>query len=227
MKRALLATVFVCLLTLALSTLANAEITGNISVGEDLYVTFDFISLDQTVYDQAKTQFTNEKIPDLISNNFAQKNQTAGKRALPLDVDDLTRSISSSFYLGGSAIISFTVNKTTLKRMYEVKTDWRKIKVNLTDTFSVDFAQYAATPVAEWQKQDATTFYYENRNTGTLGVFFYLRLPASASQVRVEGDTVFFEMPPLTEDIFLGTPFLILIALAIALVIILLYRKVR
>ncbi len=227
MKRALLAAVFVCLLTLSLSTLANAEITGNISVGEDLYVTFEFKDLDQTVYDQAKIQFTAQKIPDIIANSFEQRNQTVGTRALPLEVDDTIRSISSSFYLGGSAIISFTVNKTTLKRMYEVKTDWRKIKVNLTDTFSVDFVQYAATPVAEWQKQDVTTFYYENRNTGTLDVFFYLRLPASASQVRAEGDTVFFEMPPFTEDIFLGTPFLILIALAIALVIILLYRKVR
>ena len=227
MKRALLAAVFVCLLTLSLSTLANAEITGNINVGEDLYVTFEFKDLDQTVYDQAKLQFTAEKIPNIIANNFEQRNQTVGTRALPLEVDDTIRSISSSFYLGGSAIISFITNKTTLKRMYEVKTDWRKIKVNLTDTFSVDFAQLAATPVDEWQKQDVTTFYYENRNTGTLDVFFYLRLPASASQVRAEGDTVFFEMPPFTEDIFLGTPFLILIALAIALVIILLYRKVR
>lgn len=227
MKKALFAAVFVCLLTLSLSTLANAEITGNISVGEDLYVTFDFAGLDQTVYDQAKTQFTNQTIPNIIANNFEQRNQTVGTRALPLDFDDATRSITSSFYLGGSAIISLTINKTTLKRIYEVKTDWRKIKVSLTDNFSVDFAQLAATPVDEWQKQSDTTFYYENKNTGTLDVFFYVSLPASASQVSADGDTVFFEMPPLAEDILLGTPFLILIALAIILVIILLYRKVR
>lgn len=227
MKKAPLAAVFVCLLTLSLSMLANAEITGNINVGEDLYVTFEFKDLDQTVYDQAKLQFTAERIPEIIANNFELRNQTVGTRALPIDTDDTIRTISSSFYLGGSAIISFTINKTTLKRIYEVKTDWRKIKVNLTDNFSVDFAQLAATPVAEWQKQDDTTFYYENRNTGAMDVFFYLRLPASASEVRAQGDTVFFEMPPFAEDIFLGTPFLILIALAISLFIVLLYRKVR
>jgi hypothetical protein len=227
MKKALFAAGFICLLTLSLSTLANAEITGSISVSEDLYVTFDFKDLDQTVYEQAKNQFTNEEIPDIITNNFEQRNQTVGTRALPLDLDDASRSISSSFYLGGSAIISFTINKTTLKRIYEVKTDWRKIEVNLTDNFSVDFAQLAATPVDEWQKQNDTTFYYENKNTDTLNVFFYVNLPASATQVRADGDTVFFEMPPLAEDILLGTPFLILIALAIILVIILLYRKVR
>jgi len=227
MKKALFAAVFVCFLTLSLSTLAKAEITGNISVGEDLYVTFDFISLDQTVYDQAKIQFTNEKIPDIIAYNFEQRNQTVGTRALPLDFDDATRSISSSFYLGGSAIISYTINQTTLKRIYEVKTDWREFQVNLTDNFSIDFAQLAATPVDEWQKQSDTTFYYENKNTGTLDVSFHLSLPTSASQVSAEGDTVFFEMPPLAEDILLGTPFLVLIALAIILVIVLLYRKVR
>jgi hypothetical protein len=227
MKKALLAAVFVCFLTLSLLTWANAEITGNISVGEDLFVTFEFRGLDQTVYDQAKLQFTFEEIPDIIERNFANKNQTVGTRALPLESDDATRMIRNSFYIGGSAIVSFTVNKTTLKRVYEVKTDWRKIKVNLTDSYSFDFAQHAATPVAEWQKPNDTTFYYENKNTGALDVFFYLSLPASASQVRASGDTVFFEMPPYSEDILLGTPFLILIALAIALVIILLYRKVR
>lgn len=227
MKKTLLAATLVCLLTLSLSTLANAEITGNISVGEDLFVTYEFKGLDQTVYDQSKLQFTPEKIPDIIVDNFADKNQTVGTRALPLDSDDATRMIRSSFYLGGSTIVSFTVNKTTLKRVYEVKTDWRKIKVSLTDSYSVDFAQYAATPVAEWQKLNDTTFHYENKNTGTLNVFFYLNLPATASQVHASGDTVFFEMPPYAEDILLGTPFLILIALAVALVIILLYRKVR
>jgi hypothetical protein len=227
MKKTLWVAVSVCLLTLSLSTLANAEITGNINVGEDLFVTYEFKSLDQTVYDQAKLQFTAEKIPDIIVNSFEQKNQTVGTRALPLESEDASRMIRSSFYLGGSAIVSFTVNKTTLNRVYEVKTDWRKFKVNLTDDFSVDFAQHAATPVAEWRKLDDTTLYYENKETGTLDLFLYLVLPSSASKVRAEGDTVFFEVPPSTEDIVLGTPFLILIALAIALVIILLYRKVR
>jgi hypothetical protein len=227
MKKILLVAVFVCLLALSSSMLVNGEITGNVSVGDDLFVTFEFKDLDQSVYDQAKLQFTAEKIPEIIVNYYEQRNQTVGTRALPLDPEDASRTIRTSFYLGGSAVVSLTVNKTTLRRVYEVKTDWRKFKVNLTDGYSVDFAQYAAKPVAEWQKPNDTTFYLENRDTGTLDVLFYLVLPSSASAVRVEQDTVFYEVPVVLEDVFLGTPFLILIALAVALVIILLYRKAR
>ncbi len=227
MKKALLVTFFVCVLTLSLSAPINGEIVGDVSVGEDLFVTFEFKGLDQWVYDQALLQFTAEKIPEVIAGNFEKKNQTVGTRALPLELDDATRTIRSSFYLGGSVIVSFAINKTTLRRVYEVKTDWRKIRVNLTDGFFVDFAQHAAIPVSEWQKPSATTFYLENRDTGTLDFLFYFVLPTSASEIRVQGDIIYFEMPPYAEDILLGTPFLIAIALVVALVFILLYRKAR
>ena len=224
MKKYLLL-VFVVALAVSPIRLANGEIAANVNVDESLSVTFEFKSLDQQVFDQA--QFTPEKIPGIIASNLEKKNQTVQWGAAALEYDATSRTIRNSFYLGGSAIVSFTVNKTTLKRAYEIKTDWRKFKVNITDSFSVDFASALAAPVAEWQKTDATTFYYENRNTGTLDVLFHLVLPASASGVRVQGDTVFYEAPPVLEDQFLGTPFLILIALAAALVIVLLYRKVR
>jgi hypothetical protein len=228
MKKALLLAVAACLFILLSPMLVNGEITGNVSVGEDLFVTFEFKGLEQSVYDQAKLQFTANRIPDIIVNNYMQKNQTVGARALPLDPDDASRTIRNSFYLGGSAIVSFTVNETTLKRVYEVKTDWRKFKVNLTDGYSIDFAQLAAEPVADWQKPDDTTFHLENSDTGSLDVLsFNIVLPSSASAVRAEQDTIFFEMPPYAEDILLGTPFLILIALAVALVIIFVYMKAR
>ena len=154
-------------------------------------------------------------------------NQTVLWGTASIEHDDASRTIRNSFYLGGSAIVSLTVNKTSLKRIYEVKTNWMKFKVNLADNFSIDFAQHLTKPIAEWQKTDATTFYYENWNTGTLDILFYLTLPASASEVRAQGDSVFYEGPPALEDQLLGTPFLILIALAVALLIILLYRKAR
>ena len=227
MKKHLL-TVLVGVLILSSFALAKGQITGNVSVDESLFVTFEFKGLDQEVYVQALTQFTAQRIPETIANNVEKKNQTVLWGTAALEHDNASRMIRNSFYLGGSGIVSFTVNKTTLKRVYEVKTDWRKFKVNITDSFSVDFASALATPVAEWPpKTDATTFYYENRNTGILDVLFYLALPASATGIRVQGDTVFYEGAPALEDQFLGTPFLILIALAVALVIVLLYRKVR
>jgi len=226
MNKHLLA-VLVGVLILSSFALAKGEIIGNVSVGESLLVTFEFKGLDQEVYVQALTQFTAQRIPETIANNLEKKNQTVLWGTATLEHDNASRMIRSSFYLGGSGIVGFTVNKTTLKRVFELKTDWRRFQVNVTDSFSVDFASALATPVAEWQKTDDTTFYYENRNTGTLDVLFYLVLPASASGVRVQGDSVFYEGAPALEDQFLGTPFLILVALAVALVIVLLYRKVR
>jgi len=224
MKKHLLA-ILIGALVLSSITLVNGEITADVNVSESLFVTYEFKNLDQPVYDQA--QLTAEKIPETIASNFGKNNQTVLWGAAALEQNATTRTIRNSFYLGGTAIMSFSVNQTTLKRIYEIKTDWRKFKVNLTDSFSVDFASALATPVANWQKTDATTFYYENRNTGTLDVLFYLALPASAMGIRVQGDTVFYEAPSLLEDQLLGTPFIILIALAIVLLIILLYRKVR
>jgi hypothetical protein len=203
----------------------NGEITANVNVDENLFVTYEFKNLDQQVFDQS--QLTPEKIPGIIASNLEKSNKTVLWSAAALEENATSRTIRNSFYLGGTAIVSSSVNRTTLRRVYEIKTGWRKFKVNITDSLPIDFASALAAPVADWQKTGATTFYYENTNTGTLDVLFYLALPESASGVRVQGDTVFYEAPPLLEDQLLGTPFLILIALAVILLIIVLYRKVR
>ncbi len=218
---------FVCILLISSSKLANGEITGNVTVNENLFVTFEFRGLDQAIYDQARTQLTAQSIPETIASNMGKTNQTVLWGTASIEHDDSSRTIRNSFYLGGSAIVSLTLNRTSLKRIYEVKTTWMKFKVSLADNFFIDFAQHLTKPIAEWQKTDSTTFYYENWNTGTLDILFYLTLPTSASEVRTQGDSVFYEGPPALEDQLFGTPFLILIALAVALLIILLYRKTR
>lgn len=222
MKKHLLA-ILIGTLILSSATLANCEITVNVNVDENLLVTYEF-KLDQPIYDQAQLNAT--KIPQTIASNLATSNQTVLWGSAALEQNATSRTIRNSFYLGGTAILSSSVNQTTLKRVYAIKTDWRKFKINLTDSFSIDFASALATPIADWQKTD-TTFYYENTNTGTLDVHFYLSLPSSATGIRVQGDTVFYEAPPLLEDQILGTPFIILLALAVILLIILLYRRIR
>jgi len=203
------------------------------TVDESLFVEYDFENLDLNIYNQTKANsqlFNVTTIPQIIVKNFESKNQTLVRWGLGPETDiydDANRAIHVSFFLGGSDVVSFKVNGTTMKRTYEVKTEWRRFKVNLTSDFSVDFGQRLAKPVAEWQKTNETTFYFESRETGTLDLFFYLVLPASASSVSVQGDTVFYDMPPRFEDQLLNSPFLILGALAIVLAIVLIYRKVR
>jgi len=210
----------------------NASITTKVTVDNSLAITYDFQNIDPIIYDQIKAnpQFNISTIPQIIIKNLEEKNQKLVRWGFGSETniyDDANLALHISFFLGGSDIISFKVNKTTLKRTYQVSTEWRKFQIDLTGNFSVDFAQRLAKPVEEWQKTNATTFYYENKQTGMLDVFFYLILPASASSIQVQGDTVTFDMPPLLEDQLLNSPFLILGVIAVALVIVLLYRKAR
>jgi len=203
------------------------EITANVRIDDSLSVTYDFANLDQTVYEQARIEFTPEKIPETIVENFKKGNQTLhwGPSPSPIEFDNNTRTIRNSFFLSGSSIMSFILNKTTLRRIYEIKTDWRKIEVNLTNSYSVDFARRLARPVSEWQKLSSTTFFHESKEPGEPDILFYIVLPASASAVQAEGDTIYYEGQPYLEDQLLGSPFLIPIALIVALVAVFVYRK--
>jgi len=205
------------------------EITVNVRIDDSLSITYELANLSQPVYEQARIEFTPEKIPETIVENFEKGDQTLrwGPSPSPIEFDNTTHTIRNSFFLSGSSIMSFTLNKTTLRRIYEVKTDWRRIKVNLTSSYSVDFAQRLSKPVSEWQKLGATTFFHESKETGAPDILFNISLPASASAVRAEADIVFYEGEPYLEDQLLNSPFLILVALIVALVIISVYRKAR
>lgn len=215
------------ILILASATLANAEVTVKVQVDDSLFVTYEFKNLDPAVYDQAYSGFTAERIPQTIVANLEKANQTVRWGLGSFKFDNTTHTILDSFFLGGTSIVSFTLNATTLRRIYEVKTEWRKFKVNLTDDYPVDFAQRLAEPVAEWQKLNATAFYYESKETNAPDILFYLVLPASAIAVRAQLDSVLYEAQPYLEDQLLDSPFIILAALVIALIIILVYRKAR
>ena len=205
------------------------EITSNVRIDDSLSVTYEFANLDQPVYEQARIEFTPEKIPETIVENFEKGNQTLrwGPSPLPIEFDNPTLTVRNSFFLSGSSIMSFTLNKTSLRRIYEVRTNWRKIKVNLTSSYSVDFAQRLSKPVSEWQKLGATTFFQESTQTDAPDILFYIILPASASVVQAEAGTIFYEVEPYLEDQLLSSPFLILLALIVVLIVILIYRKAR
>jgi hypothetical protein len=220
----------ILVLILSIAIPVNAEMTTNVRVGNNLVVTYDFKNLNQTVYDQAFAQFKADTIPNTIVKNLAQKNQPLvhwGFGPEPLAFDNGTRSIYNEFFLGGSDIISVAINTTTFGCMYQVKTDWRKFQLNLTSNYVVNFAKNLLTPVAQWSRLNSTTFFYENNQTGSFDMLFYITLPASATGIQVQGDTISYELPPVLEDQLFDSPFLILGALAVALIIILLYRKTK
>jgi len=237
MRKPILALLFTILILSAVLPV-NASIVINSTIDDSLFTTYEFKNLDQTIYEQAFAQLNAETIPKAIVDNLKRTGVTQvgyGLPPQPLAFDNTTRTISASFYLSGTDIISYTVNTTTMKRTYQIRTEWRKLQLNLTTDYSIDFTQSLANPVESWQKINTTdlqgaihpTYYYENKQTDTLDTFFYLVLPASASGIQVQGNLISYEMPPTLGDQLLNSPFTILAALAVALAIILLFRKIR
>lgn len=230
-KTAYLTLATVLILSVILPAHASTSAT-KATVDDNLFITYDFENVNSTLYSQIKanTQFDISTIPETIKQNMEQKDQVLvnwwpGPQTNMYD--DANNAIHISFFLGGSDIISFKVNGTTMKRTYQVNTEWRKTQISLTNDFTMNFTQYLEKQVADWQRPNATSFNYENKETGTLDVTFSLTLPTSASDVQVQGDTIYYNMPPRIEDQLLNSPFMILGAIAVTLAIALIYRKSR
>jgi hypothetical protein len=229
MKRStLIFALFTILLALSVVP-AHASVSVESTVNESIYAVYNFQNLNSTVYDEVKNnpQFNVSTIPMTIVRNLEnqgriQVNWGFGPQA-DLVFNDAARTVQVSFYLWGSDIISSGVNQTTMKRTCQVKTDWRKFQLSLTSSFSLNFTQILAKPVAEWQKTNEYTFLYEGQD-----ISFKFILPQTATQVQAQEDTITFEAGSLSFwDIFLNSPFLILAVLIIVVIIALIYRKVR
>lgn len=217
---------------LILSTIypVHAAVTIKATVNDSVFVTFDIENLDKAVYDQAIAQIDAETIPKAIVStlnliDIKQVQYSLGSQPLVLNND--TNTIQSSFFLSGSDIISFEVNRTSMGRTYQVDTSWRKFELSLTSNYTLHFAERLDPPLSDWQKSNATTFYFESKQTDAPDIVFYLYLPASAQNIRVDDNTVFYDTPSSSEDKWIDSPFLILAALAVALVIVLIYRRLR
>jgi len=224
---------FVAILFLLAISPAHAAINVSSTVGDSILVSYSLENLDPTIYGQIKSNqgFNSSTIPLNIVQNLEKQNLMLVRWGpgpqTEVAYDDATNSIKTSFYLGGSDIVRFTLNGTTMRRAYEVKTNWRKFTISFTANFTIDFASRLAKPLEEWQKTNPTTFSYENSEPGAIDVSFSLTLPGSASKIQAQVDTVTYEMPPRPEDQLINSPFLIIGAMAVALAVVLIYRRVR
>lgn len=214
-----------------------AAVTVENVINEDIYVTLTFNGFDPVAYGKIKanTEFNATTIPQIIVSNLAQKNlRRVAWGYTRINYDDTESSVHVAFHLGGSDIINFSVNRTTMVRTYQVSTDWRKFKVNLTDEFSVDFVQHFNVPLSQWPKTNRTdasgvhpVYYYESTGEELFHTWFYFILPATATNVQASEDTITYEAPPYAEDLFLNSPFLILSAVLAISIITVVYRKTR
>jgi len=233
MKKPALTIICLSVLLVVLVAPVYASVAVKSTIGDNIFIVYNFENLDPTIYNETianQQLFNSSSIPMIIVKNLRENQGLTHVNYLsqPNGYDNATRTIRASFYLGGSDIISFTVNRTSMRRAYQVKTDWRKFQVNLTSSFSIDFAQYFAEPVDKWQKPNQTTYYIETHETGFFDVLsFAITLPAIASNFQALGDTITYEVSPQFEDVFFNSPFLILAALIVIIAIVLVYRRVR
>jgi hypothetical protein len=240
MRKAAVVLVTIFALLLFSTTSVHATVSFESKIEDNIYVTCSFENLAQTVYDAAKANqqlFNGSTIPKTIAANLEKQNLTRIVHGFQDNTyDDANKAIHVSFFLGGADIVSYSVNRISLKRAYQVKTDWRKFEVNLTSNFSIDFDQHFAQPVERWQKINHTdsagnvhpAYFYEITETESLGTLsFKFILPSTATNVQANGDTITYDMPPSFEDIFLSSPLLILAAIILVVVIALVYRKLK
>ncbi len=233
--RRLVATCLLLILLMMSITLVHASVEMQATIEENIHVVLIFENVNSTIYNEIRQNeqiFNITTIPRTIIKNLEEQDLTRATWGYDPEkgiiYNDATRSIRVEFFLAGSDIIGFTFNEATMNRIYQVQTEWRKFQIDLTQSFTLDFAQYFGTPVSDWTYNDSErTYHYEYTKVDTFDPSCEFVLPSRALNVQATEDTITFEIPSPPEDLLLNSPFLILVALIIGIMFALLYRRVR
>jgi len=223
-------TYLLLILLVALVMPVHASVTMEATIDQSIHVALNFENVNSPIYDEIKQTFNITTIPLIIEKNLEQQGLTLVRwgYSQKIDFNDSTNSIHAEFFLGGSDIITSTFNKTTMARRYQVRTEWRKFHADLAENFSINFNEYFGTPIADWDYINSEKAYYnEYTELDAFTPSCKFVLPKTAININAAGDTIFFEIPPLFEDVLLNSPFLILGALITVIIIAFIYRKIR
>ena len=218
------------ILFVALIMPVHALVTMEATIDQSIHVILNFENVNSTIYDEIKQTFNVTTIPLIIVKNLEQQGLTRVRWGYSQEIgfDDSTNSIHVEFFLGGADIITFTFNKTTMARLYQVRTEWRKFNANLAENFSINFNEYFGTPIADWDYIDSEkAYYYEYTQLESFTPSCNFVLPATSINIQATGDTIFFETSSLLEDVLLNSPFLILSAIIIVIIVAFIYRRIR
>jgi hypothetical protein len=227
---------FLLIATLIMSV--HASVTVQAIINQDIHVAFNLENINSTIYWKIKNEnlITESTIPNIILDNLEQQHVEIYTQ--PITFNDTTSSIYIAFFLAGSDILNFTANTKSMTNTYHVRTDWRNFQVNVTDEFSLDFAEYFGEPVDdssyEWERVNYTSnekrhpaYYYNFTDSDTFDSMCYFILPATATNVQAVKDTIIFDLPMPFEDQLLNSPFLILGAIIVLVIAFSLHRKMR
>lgn len=228
-----------CFIFFSLITPIHASVTVEGLIEQNIHVVYVIENINSTLYEKILEQkvFNSSTIPQAIETYFEEQ----ALEDVELDYDptkeifnNSTKSIQIEFYLSGSDILDSTVDRSAWTKTYNVETGWRKVHVNLTHDFSLDFAEYFQKPVSEWQIINYTingevhpTYFYNYTYSTTFDPLCRFVLPAKATNIHVTKDTIIFELPLPLEDNLINSPFLVLGVLVIVNIALIAYRRIR
>ena len=220
---------FILLILVTTSTVLASSVNIETEINENVHVTFGFADIETQLYSEIKAEgFNVSTIPNAIEGEFEQQGLTNARAIYDLNqeiFEDDTRSMHVKFFLAGSDIISYTLNKTDMTRTFRVEAEWRKFEISFTQNFSLDFEEHFGVPLTEWRQVSHT--FEKSVEEDSIEMSFQFILPEEAFDIQAEEDTIIFKVPPVFEDKLLNSPFLILGVIIIVIMIVVVYRRVR
>jgi len=230
---ALLLAIVLTNLFIASAYASAVTIEANITnTNQRLSVTYVFV-VSNTTYSILKNNSTilnGTTVPRVIQTNFIKQGHTGitfSNQAI--SYNDSGYSINSTFQLFGKDVISSTTDRSTGIQSYQVSTTWREFSLNVSGKLFFNFTKNLETPLTEWTNNTTNgiqSFVFSN---STAGVSCSFELPSSATNVARTGTSISFDVPYQIPfgDRLINSPVLVLIALAVAGLIIFVYRKTR
>ena len=199
------------------------------SVHADIYIRLNVYGDATARLDIKITNMEPEIYDEISSNKNAITTAVANAiNASSVDVisNDTTHSIEIICSLTDEKIDQkVDMNKTL--QIVRVKTEWMKFSLPLTQNVSIDFAQLLSSKVSAWNKTDNGYIYTSTSDLGK--VTFEIVGPSSTISfyVDVDGETVIFELPLSKSDLFISSPYIMLVIVIIIILIAIVYRKLR
>lgn len=212
----------------ALSINAQVEITQRL----DVLLEFKNLAQYEEIYGNGEIKILNET-KNAIEGYLAQR-KLSGYVSFdvnPVVFDNETKSVKIAFHMAGADVFHTEVNTEKANKLCKVRTDWRNIRLSLSETAVFDLSRYFGIPVSQWQNSTDNEGRMRFASPTVSEIpesSFSFTLPASAKNIHfaADRDTILFELPLNFEDQLLNSPILILIVLIAIVCILTIYNKI-
>ena len=221
----------------------TSSLSISINVDNVIYVSMWLKNINPEVFTKLIEQrnLDESTIPRIIIENYHSMGMNRvlfyGER---MESDSASRSIHISFYLAGSDVVSFKLNKEMTQKIYQIRTEWRKVLCNITtdegeSIVIIDLARYFGVPIEGWSQTEYVDsegrihkmFVYNYRDEDGFDPTMQIILPSEATEIKCEGDIITFSIPLTTDELVIKSPFIILIGVIAIDIIAIVSRRVK